>query len=68
MLFKEFWWAQSWESVEFRAEILEEMRRLVETGKLRPVVDRTFEARDSDLAFQHLANGGTVGKPVIRFR
>jgi len=65
---KDLWWAASWESVEFRVEILEEMRRLVEAGKLRPVVDRTFEARDADLAFQHLANGGTVGKPVIRFR
>jgi NADPH:quinone reductase-like Zn-dependent oxidoreductase len=52
--------------VRSRARDLEELTRLVEAGKLRPVVDRVFELGRAPEAFAYLATRHARGKVVLR--
>ncbi len=49
---------------ENRTDLLE-LRGLIETGKVRPVIDRSFELTDAAEAARHVAEGHTRGKVVI---
>ncbi len=51
-------------SVE-RGEDIEELRTLIEAGKLTPVVDRTFPLADAAHAVRYLTEGHAKGKVVI---
>lgn len=51
-------------SVE-RGEDIEELRTLIEAGKLTPVVDRTFPLADAADAVRYLTEGHAKGKVVI---
>jgi NADPH:quinone reductase-like Zn-dependent oxidoreductase len=48
-----------------RGEDIEELRQLVETGKLTPVVDRAFPLADTAQAVRYLAEGRARGKVVV---
>jgi NADPH:quinone reductase-like Zn-dependent oxidoreductase len=49
---------------ENRAD-LETIRELIEAGKVRPLIDRTFPLADAAAAFRYLETGHTQGKIVI---
>jgi NADPH:quinone reductase-like Zn-dependent oxidoreductase len=49
-------------------EVLEQLRSLVEQGRLQPVLDRVFPVSDVELAFQHASSSNAVGKTVVHFR
>ncbi len=48
-----------------RRQDLEELRRLLETGTIRPVVDRTFPLEEVPAAIRYLRDGQARGKVVI---
>jgi NADPH:quinone reductase-like Zn-dependent oxidoreductase len=48
-----------------RREDLEELRKLLEAGAIRPVVDRTFPLEEVPAAIRHLRDGRARGKVVI---
>jgi NADPH:quinone reductase-like Zn-dependent oxidoreductase len=48
-----------------RSEDLEELRKLLEAGTLRPVVDRTFPLEEVPDAISYLRSGRALGKIVI---
>jgi NADPH:quinone reductase-like Zn-dependent oxidoreductase len=48
------------------AQMAEDLYRLVEAARLRPVVDRVFPFAQVRQAYQHLAGGLHFGKVVIR--
>ena len=48
-----------------RGQDLEELRKLLETGAIRPVVDRTFPLDEVPEAIRYLRNGRARGKIVI---
>lgn len=52
--------------VKPRGVDLEELSRLCEAGKLRPVIDRTFELEELAAAHAYSQQGRTVGKVVIQ--
>ena len=54
----------TWISTE-RKEDLEELRQLLEAGKITPVVDRTFPLREVAGAIRYLRDGRARGKVVI---
>jgi NADPH:quinone reductase-like Zn-dependent oxidoreductase len=54
----------TWISKE-RPEDLEELRELLEAGKLMPVVDRTFPLSEVPAAIRYLRDGRARGKVVI---
>jgi NADPH:quinone reductase-like Zn-dependent oxidoreductase len=51
--------------VSMNAEQLSTITELVESGKIRPVVDRTFPLEDAPKAFQEAALGHVHGKAII---
>ncbi len=44
---------------------MEILRELLETGKVKPVVDRKFELADTADAFRYLGEGHARGKIVV---
>ena len=48
-----------------RPEDLEELRKLLEAGTIRPVVDRTFPLEEVPAAIRYLRDGRARGKVVI---
>jgi NADPH:quinone reductase-like Zn-dependent oxidoreductase len=44
---------------------LEELVDLIEAGRLRPVVDRTYSLAETPVALRHIASGRSRGKVVI---
>jgi len=46
-------------------EDLEFLKQLLETGKVKPVIDRSYEIRDTAEAFRYLGEGHARGKVVI---
>ncbi|MFC4534449.1 NAD(P)-dependent alcohol dehydrogenase [Sphaerisporangium dianthi] len=48
-----------------RAEDLEELARLIESGALTPVVGRTYPLHDAADAIRHLAQGHPAGKIIL---
>lgn len=58
----------TWNSAVLDPGILENLGAMVETGGLQPVVDKIFTPQDAELAFQHVDQGDSIGKTVIRFR
>ena len=48
-----------------RADDLEELGRLVESGAVTPIVDRTFTLAEAPDAIRYLAAGHAAGKVVI---
>merc|ERR1712151_493052 len=44
---------------------LQELAGLVESGKLRPVVEKVYPFNETHAAFAHLMSGRTVGKVVV---
>src|SRR5438874_3634802 len=54
----------TWVSTE-RKKDLEELRELLETGKVTPVIDRTFPLGDVRDAIAYLREGSAAGKLVI---
>jgi NADPH:quinone reductase-like Zn-dependent oxidoreductase len=48
-----------------RPEDLEELRKLLETGTIRPVVDKTFPLEEVPAAIQYLRDGRARGKIVV---
>jgi NADPH:quinone reductase-like Zn-dependent oxidoreductase len=49
-----------------RAQELEELGRLIESGKVTPVVDRTYALADTPDAIRYLAEGHPTGKIIIK--
>ena len=49
-------------------EQLKEIKSLVETGKIRPVIDKIYPFSESIEAFKHLATGHAKGKIVIKMK
>jgi alcohol dehydrogenase len=45
---------------------LDEIRSLVETGKIKPMIDRIFEMDQAREAFSYVALGRSKGKVVLR--
>jgi NADPH:quinone reductase-like Zn-dependent oxidoreductase len=45
---------------------MDTLARLMETGQLRVVVDRTFPLSQAPQAMQHLMSGQPLGRVVIR--
>ncbi|KAK7867035.1 hypothetical protein R5R35_005677 [Gryllus longicercus] len=60
--------ASVWTSAVLNPSVLENLGAMVETGGLQPVVDKIFMPQDAELAFQHVEQGDSIGKTVIRFR
>jgi NADPH:quinone reductase-like Zn-dependent oxidoreductase len=54
----------TWVSTE-RKEDLDELHELLETGKVTPVIDRTFPLSEVPAAITYLRKGGAAGKLVI---
>lgn len=56
-------------SVDFKAAVADELKRnvwsFVESGQLRPVMDRTFPLRDASAAHARMEAGEHVGKIVL---
>ena len=48
-----------------RPEDLEELRKLLEAGTIRPVVDKTFPLEEAPAAIQYLRDGRARGKIVV---
>ena len=48
-----------------RAEDLETLTQLIESGSLTPVIDRTYALADAPDAIRHLAEGHGAGKAVV---
>ena len=48
-----------------RAEDLETLTRLIESGSVTPVIDRTYALADAPEAIRHLAEGHAAGKAVV---
>jgi NADPH:quinone reductase-like Zn-dependent oxidoreductase len=48
-----------------RAEDLEELGRLTESGALTPVIDRTYPLTEAPDAIRYLAQGHPAGKVVV---
>jgi NADPH:quinone reductase-like Zn-dependent oxidoreductase len=48
-----------------RAEDLEDLRRLIESGAVTPVIDRRYALADAPSAIRYLAEGHAAGKLVI---
>jgi NADPH:quinone reductase-like Zn-dependent oxidoreductase len=44
---------------------LQELRRLIEAGEVRPVIDRSYSLDDIHAAFAHLESGHGPGKTVV---
>ena len=55
---------RTWVSTELKRD-LDELRELLETGKVTPVVDRTFPLSDVPDAITYLRKGSAAGKVVI---
>jgi len=54
----------TWVSTE-RKKDLNELHELLETGKVTPVIDRTFPLGDVPAAITYLREGSAAGKVVI---
>ena len=52
-------------SVRPNAEQLREIARLIDDGKVKPVIDKTFRLEDAALAHRHVEGGHTRGKVVL---
>jgi NADPH:quinone reductase len=50
---------------EMHREPMQELLALVETGKVKPIVDRTFPLQDAGAAHQYLAERRTMGKVLL---
>src|SRR5690606_34504066 len=48
-----------------KAELMEELRELIEAGKITPLVDKTYPLGEAREALRSLAEGRLVGKPVL---
>jgi NADPH:quinone reductase-like Zn-dependent oxidoreductase len=55
---------RTWISTEHK-EDLEELHKLLEAGKVTPVIDRTFPLSDAPEAIRYLREGRARGKVVI---
>ena len=49
-----------------RASDLQELRRLIGSGAVTPVIDRSYPLADAADAIRHLAEGHATGKTVVR--
>jgi len=52
-------------SVPGKTEIMTELKKLLEAGKLTPVIDRTFPLSEARAAMRYLQDGGGLGKIII---
>jgi NADPH2:quinone reductase len=50
---------------EMHREPMQELLALVETGEVKPIVDRTFPLQDAGAAHQYLAERRTMGKVLL---
>ena len=48
-------------------KFVDEILPLLDTGRLRPVIDRVFAAADVSAAYDHLASNESFGKVVLEF-
>ena len=46
--------------------MFEDMNRLIDTHKIKPLVDKVFDFKDAQKAYEHQWSQGMVGKVVIR--
>jgi NADPH:quinone reductase len=57
-------------SVEFKREIRDALREtvwpMIESGKLKPIVDRVFPFREVQSAHAHMEAGGHIGKIILQ--
>jgi NADPH:quinone reductase-like Zn-dependent oxidoreductase len=49
------------------AEDLSTMRRYIESGRIKPVIDKTYTFEEIPLAIKHVEEGHSTGKVVIRY-
>jgi len=47
------------------AEIMTELKKLLEAGRLTPVIDRTFPLSEARAAMRYMQDGGGLGKILI---
>jgi NADPH:quinone reductase-like Zn-dependent oxidoreductase len=52
-------------SVPDKQAVMAELAELIETGRLEPMVDRTFPLEEARQALRYLASGQAAGKVVI---
>ena len=57
-------------SIEFKAQIARELQEkvwpLIESGKVKPVMDSTFKLSDADKAHERMESSGHIGKIVLK--
>ena len=57
-------------SIEFKAQIANELQEkvwpLIESGKVRPVMDNTFKLSEADKAHERMESSGHMGKIVLK--
>ncbi len=57
-------------SVEFKAQIARELQDqvwpLIENGKVRPVMDSSFDLKDARKAHERMESSGHIGKIVLK--
>jgi NADPH:quinone reductase-like Zn-dependent oxidoreductase len=49
-----------------KSEVLEELTKLIEAGKMKPVVSQTFPLADASKAHQQIETRHTVGKIILK--
>lgn len=54
--------------LEAEKNLMEKVARLLEEGKLRPVVDTVYSLEEAVKAVEHIANGKAMGKIVVKIR
>ena len=63
------YWRSIWSSVYHKLDIkpLEYFKKLVDTGKLQPVLDSAYAYEQAEEAFQATATTSNIGKTIVTF-
>lgn len=64
-----YYWRLVWTSVYHRLDVkpLEYFKKLVDTGKLQPVLDSAYAYEQAEEAFQATATTSNIGKTIVTF-
>lgn len=55
-------------SAKARQKDLNEVRELIEAGRVKPVIDRRYPLKDTAIAFRYYEEGRTRGKIIIQLK